>query len=126
VRRRRVITRPWNDDEELEERPRVRRRHSTDADDDPDDPDDDCVIDEEIDVDDVHVHETTTTRSKNHQLHHITSVTHSQSSGSAATLSTVCPLDALLRMTSQPFDDSASPGQTTIHCRALLAVILQA
>ena len=81
-----AISRPWDDGE----RP---RRHSTDPDDDHD-CDDVIDDDEDIEVDDV---EMTQQMTSDHDTasHPVTSV---------------CPLDALLRMTSQPFDDPSSPG----------------
>jgi len=95
-RPRSAISRPWNDDE----RP---RRYSTDEE------DDDCndILDDdeeiEVDVEDSARPTSSTTTSNRH---HITT---------SQTSTTVCPLDALLRMTSQPFDSSCSPGQTVFH-----------
>lgn len=87
------ITRPWDDSELVKA-----RRHSTGADDDDDDCDDVIDDDEEIEVDDI---ETTKL---------MTSTTTSNHDAAGQSTTSVCPLDALLRMTSQPFDDPSSPG----------------
>jgi len=89
-----TITRPWDDTERS-------RQHSTDAEDD-DDCDDVIDDDEEIEVDDVEATRLTTTGK----------TVNRDAAASQSTTSSVCPLDALLRMTSQPFDDPSSPGQT--------------
>jgi len=112
--RRHVSHRPWND---VDEPPRpaaaaARRHHSTDADDDDDDLElDDCcddVIDddEEIDVDDERDTSTTTSSQRHHSI---------STSTNQLSTSVVCPLDALLRMTSQPFDDSSSLGTSDVR-----------
>jgi len=88
----RVISRPWDDDERA-------RRHSTNDEDD-DDCDDVIDDDEEIEVDDVERTKlTASSTTSNHDI-------------SSQSTTSVCPLDALLRMTSQPFDDPSSPGLT--------------
>jgi len=76
---------------------------------DMDDDDDDCddVLNEEEDIEVVDV-ETTASKTGSNHCHSATSV---------QSTSGVCPLDALLRMTSQPFDHSSSPGQIfTSYC----------
>jgi len=91
-----TISRPWDDSD------RPRRHSVSDAEDD-----DDCddVIDdddEEIEVDDTDATRLTTTSS--------TTLKDRGVAASHQSTTSVCPLDALLRMTSQPFDDPSSPG----------------
>jgi len=87
-----AISRPWDDTQRA-------RRQSTGPDDDDDDCDDIIDDDEEIEVDDVETTKLTTS-----------STTSSKHDVVSQSTTSVCPLDALLRMTSQPFDDPSSPG----------------
>lgn len=93
-----TISRPWDDDQ------LPSRRHSTSDDDCDDDIGDDD--EEDIEVDDVESSRLTSSSSIVTAKQHITA---------SKSTSSVCPLDALLRMTSQPFDDT-SPGQTLTQC----------
>lgn len=84
------------------------RRLSTGIDDD-DDCDDIIDDDEEIEVDDVESSKLATS-----------TTTSSHDAASQSTITSVCPLDALLRMTSQPFDDPSSPGLNILSAIATL------
>jgi len=94
------LSRPWDDTA----RP---RRHSTDAEDDDDC--DDVIDDDDVDDDneEIEVADVETSRLTTRST---TTSTHD----AAVSQSSVCPLDALLRMTSQPFDDPLSPGETIL------------
>ena len=97
----RTISRPWDDSSE-----RRTRRYSTGGEDEEEDDCDDIIDDdEEIEVDDVERRRLTTSGTTTSHQH-----------AAAQSTTSVCPLDALLRMTSQPFDDPSSPGQPILLC----------
>jgi len=97
-----AISRPWDDEQ-------AARRHADEDDDCCDDVIDDVDDDdEEIEVDDSARSTKVTTPSR--------TLNHDSTSQSMS----VCPLDALLRMTSQPFDDPSSPGLTAFSINIVI------